>query len=97
MHTLPCGKTKIRIDSYLFNEGTNILPLKKFKLLQIYDVFEIKTSDKITVIGMKVIMRRREIVTNRKIILIEESEWIRSMFVVVKLKSNIVACIQVQD
>ena len=92
---MPCGKTKIRIDSYLLNKGNNILPLKTFRLLHIYDLFEIKTSDKIIVIGMKVIMRRREIV--RKIVLIEESEWIRSMFVVVKLNSNVVACIQVQD
>ena len=44
---------------------------------------------------MKVIMRRRDIVG--KINLIEESEWIRSMFVAVKLNSNVVACIQVQD
>ena len=42
---------------------------------------------------MKVIIRRRE----GRINLIEESEWIRSMFVVVKLNSNVVACIQVQD
>ena len=44
---------------------------------------------------MKVIMRRRKYFG--QINPIEESEWIRSMFVVVKLNSNVVACIQVQD
>ena len=44
---------------------------------------------------MKVIIRRREIVG--RINLIEESEWVRSMFVAVKLNSKVVACIQVQD
>ena len=95
---MPCGKTKIRIDSYPFNQGTNILTFYKFEVVthvRCTALFEIKTSDKITVIGMKVIMRRRDIVG--KINLIEESEWISSMFVAVKLNSNVVACIQVQD